>query len=254
MDLSGTILASMSPSGGLRAVLSRIFRVLFWPVAVALDPRLKTLEHRLTLRMDRLENHVATDAEVAAELAVTQSRTLGRLEERLRLAESAAQRGAVHNIEAAWALAAVGGIASPGRIVVDHGDQGPVALALAALGHEVFASAAEDPTGPFHERLHLLASLDEALAAAGPVDAVVVLSPQAGAATPIAAVAPRIATALRDGGVLLAALPDGVALPAGWRIEHSALITLRAGTPEWVVDASADERPGTRLVRALAAR
>src|SRR5260370_1126603 len=142
------------------------------------EPGLGTLEHRLRLGMDRRENHVATDAEVAAELAVTQSRTLGRLEERLRLAESAAQRGAVHDIEAAWALAEAGGIVAPGRIVVDHGDQGPVALTLAALGHEGFAPAAEDPPGPVHQRPPLLASLDEALTAAGPVDAVVVLSPQ----------------------------------------------------------------------------
>ena len=61
--------------------------VLFRPVAVAFDPRLEGLEHRLRLRLEELENHVATDAEVAAEMTTLQARSLGRLEERLAAIE-----------------------------------------------------------------------------------------------------------------------------------------------------------------------
>jgi hypothetical protein len=56
---------------------------VFRPVAVAFDPRLEGLEHRLNLRIEEMENHVATDAEVAAEMTTLQARSLGRLEERL---------------------------------------------------------------------------------------------------------------------------------------------------------------------------
>lgn len=244
----------MSSSGGLRAVLSRIFRVLFWPIAVALDPRLRTLEHRLVLRMDRLENHVATDAEVAAELAVTQSRTLGRLEERLREAEAAARGGGAHDLEAAWAISALASLAPPARVLVDHGDEGPVALTLAALGHEVYAAGHGGEGTPAHPRVHRSPSLSEALHDAGGVEAAVLLTPRCGGASAGPAALPAIAGALHDPGLLLIALDGGAGLPAGWRVQSSSLLTARGGAPEWVVDASADERPGTRLVRALLER
>jgi hypothetical protein len=71
----------------MKALLRRFFSILFRPVAVAVDPRLEVFENRLSNRMDQLENHVGTDAEVSAELAVTQGRTLASIDERLRRVE-----------------------------------------------------------------------------------------------------------------------------------------------------------------------
>lgn len=85
----------------MREVLRRIFRFLFWPVAVALDPRLRQLQDEVKGRMDRLEDHVTTDVAVAAEMAVVQRRLLGRLEARIEALEAA--------------LAAAGRTDSPGR-------------------------------------------------------------------------------------------------------------------------------------------
>ena len=85
----------------MREVLRRIFRVLFWPVAVALDPRLRQLQDEVKGRMDLLEDHVTTDVAVAAEMAVVQRRLLGRLEARIEALEAA--------------LAAAGRTDSPGQ-------------------------------------------------------------------------------------------------------------------------------------------
>ena len=73
----------------MREVLRRIFRVLFWPVAVALDPRLRQLQDEIRGRMDRLEDHVTTDVQVASEMSVVQRRLLGRLEARIEALEAA---------------------------------------------------------------------------------------------------------------------------------------------------------------------
>ena len=73
----------------MREVLRRIFRVLFWPVAVALDPRLRQLQDEIRGRMDLLEDHVTTDVQVASEMSVVQRRLLGRLEERIEALEAA---------------------------------------------------------------------------------------------------------------------------------------------------------------------
>lgn len=72
----------------MKARVKRLSGQVFKPVAVALDPRLEALEHRLRLRMDQLENHVATDAEVATEMTITQARALDRLEARLEAIEA----------------------------------------------------------------------------------------------------------------------------------------------------------------------
>jgi hypothetical protein len=71
----------------MKARLRHLSRVLLRPVVVAVEPRLDVLETRLTARMEQVENHVGTDAEVAAELAVTQGRSLAAVEERLRRVE-----------------------------------------------------------------------------------------------------------------------------------------------------------------------
>ena len=84
----------------MKAMLRRLSRLLLRPVVVAVDPRLEAMETRLCARMEQLENHVGTDTEVAAELAVTHGRRLGALEEHLRrieekldsLVEAAARR------------------------------------------------------------------------------------------------------------------------------------------------------------------
>ena len=73
----------------MREILRRIFRVLFWPVAVALDPRLRQLQDEVKGRMDLLEDHVTTDVQVATEMAVVQRRLLGRLEARIEALETA---------------------------------------------------------------------------------------------------------------------------------------------------------------------
>ena len=73
----------------MREILRRIFRVLFWPVAVALDPRLRQLQDEIRGRMDRLEDHVTTDVQVASEMSVVQRRLLGRLEARIEALEAA---------------------------------------------------------------------------------------------------------------------------------------------------------------------
>jgi hypothetical protein len=72
----------------MKQFLRRLFALVFKPVAISMDSRLEGLEHRLTLRMDQMENHVATDAEVSAELAITLSRTLARIEKRLDVLEA----------------------------------------------------------------------------------------------------------------------------------------------------------------------
>jgi hypothetical protein len=72
----------------MKNFLRRLFALMFKPVAISMDSRLEGLEHRLMQRMDRLENHVGTDAEVSAELAITLSRTLARIEERLDALEA----------------------------------------------------------------------------------------------------------------------------------------------------------------------
>lgn len=71
----------------MKARLRHLSRVLLRPIVVAVEPRLDVMETKLTARMEQLENHVGTDAEVAAELAVTQGRSLGAVEERLRRIE-----------------------------------------------------------------------------------------------------------------------------------------------------------------------
>src|SRR5581483_7204091 len=79
----------------VKARVRRWSGVVFRPVAVAFDPRLERLEQRvvervvgpLTARLDALERHVATDADTTAEMSITQSRLLARLEGRLAALE-----------------------------------------------------------------------------------------------------------------------------------------------------------------------
>jgi uncharacterized coiled-coil protein SlyX len=71
----------------VKARLRRWSGLVFRPVAVAFDPRLEGLEHRIVERVDarlsEVETRVAADAEVIAEMGITQSRLLARLEARL---------------------------------------------------------------------------------------------------------------------------------------------------------------------------
>jgi BMFP domain-containing protein YqiC len=71
----------------VKARLRRISGVIFRPIAVAFDPRLDRLEQHLLARIEQLENHVATDTEVASEMTITQARALARLENRLAAIE-----------------------------------------------------------------------------------------------------------------------------------------------------------------------
>jgi hypothetical protein len=75
----------------VKARVRRWSGLVFRPVAVAFDPRLEGLEHRvverLERRLDEMETRVAADAEVMAEMTITQSRLLARLESRLAALE-----------------------------------------------------------------------------------------------------------------------------------------------------------------------
>jgi hypothetical protein len=71
----------------VKARLRRISALVFRPVAVAFDPRIEGLEYRLRQRLLELENHVATDAEVAVEMTTLQARSLGGVERRLAAIE-----------------------------------------------------------------------------------------------------------------------------------------------------------------------
>lgn len=57
------------------------------PIGAALDRRFDDLERRLLERLDRLEERVAVDAEVIAELTAVHRRLLERLEARLAALE-----------------------------------------------------------------------------------------------------------------------------------------------------------------------
>lgn len=75
----------------VKARLRRWSGVVFRPVAIAFDPRLEGMEHRIVERIESrltaMEQRVATDAEVTAEMTITQSRLLARLDARLAALE-----------------------------------------------------------------------------------------------------------------------------------------------------------------------
>src|SRR5579884_2009219 len=186
--------------------------VVFRPVAVAFDPRLEGLEHRVVERvlgrLDALERHVATDADTAAEMGITQSRLLARLEARLAALESAGSgSGAAlvsssHPVAVAWALGVLAGLPPPARIALSApGDPG-LPLALVGLGHVV--SLVDDAALPEHPRLRR--DTEES----GELDAAVVLCAEGpdGPVAVDAALGARLARRLRLGGTLLVSTPQ----------------------------------------------
>jgi len=241
--------------------------VVFRPVAVAFDPRLEGLEHRvverLVARLDAMEGHVASDADAAAEMAITQSRLLARLEARLaaleaRLGGGAAGGGAAmlsssHPVAVAWALGALVGLAVPSRVAVSApGDPG-LGLALAGLGHDVLVLD-EGASLPEHPRLRPDldggARLDAAVALCGegpdgpvPVDV---------------ALTRALAGRLEQGGVLLVSTPqrasDDVEAPlGGLRLVERLVAVPTAGGP-WEVARDGSAGDGVALLRAVAGR
>jgi len=174
---------------------------VFRPVAVAFDPRLEGLEHRIVervdARLDEMETRVATDAEVIAEMGITQSRLLARLE--VRLAELEARLGGDGGgggVTVA-ALRALAELPAPARVAVSSPGDVSLAVALAGLGHDVVVLDAGAAV-PSDARIRV-GDLDGAQ-----LDAAVVLGDVD------AALVGQAAARLRPGGMLLVASGAGV--------------------------------------------
>lgn len=236
--------------------------MVFRPVAVAFDPRLEGLEHRVVerilARLDALERHVATDADTAAEMGIVQSRLLARLEGRLAALEGGAGRGSdaaamlssSHPVAVAWVLGALSGLTPPARIALSAPGDAGLPLALVGLGHEV--AVVDAVPLPEHPRLRRDGP------EAGTLDAAVVLCAE-GADGPVpvdAAVVAGLAPRLRPGGSLLVSTPqrsgdDPEAALAGLRlVERSAVVPTPGGPWEVAGDGSAGD--GVGLLRAVA--
>jgi len=251
----------------VKARLRRWSGLVFRPVAVAFDPRLEGLEHRLVERIAAMERHVASDAEVTAEMTITQSRLLARLESRLaaleeRLGTAAAAVAAEPGwssrpVAVGWALGILNGLGGPARIGLSSPGDAGLPVSLAALGHDVVLL---DPVGaplPAHPRIHAPSADD----AARDLDAALVLCPDsaAGPAPLDATLAARAAARLRAGGTLLLATPQSTAggldeLLGGLRLEST---TLAAPGPAGMWEVVSDGAPagdGLALLRATATR
>jgi hypothetical protein len=206
----------------VKARLRRWSGVVFRPVAIALDPRLEGLEgrivERIESRLEAVERHVATDADVIAEMSITQSRLLARLEARLAALEArqdagAAVAGGSRPVATAWAIAALGGLRAPARVAVSAPGDAGLPLALVGLGHEVLLVDG-DAVAPAHPRVRHDVGTSAAGEAVGrDLDAAVVLCAEgaAGPAPVDAALAARLAARLRPGGMLLLASPQSTA-------------------------------------------
>ncbi|HXA29259.1 MAG TPA: hypothetical protein VN193_10995 [Candidatus Angelobacter sp.] len=245
----------------MKARVRRWSGVVFRPVAIAFDPRLEGLEHRIVervlARLDAVERHVATDADTAAEMTVTQSRLLARLDARLAALE-AGSGGAVpaallssHPVAVAWVMGALAGLEAPGRLAVAApGDPG-LPLALVGLGHTVLV--ADTVTLPEHPRLRR----DEG---DGSLDAAVVLcgeGPDGPLPVPVEVVA-GLAQRLRAGGTLLVSTPqratDDVEAPlGGLRLVERMVVVPTPGGP-WEVARDGSAGDGVALLRAVAER
>lgn len=250
----------------VKARLRRWSGLVFRPVAVAFDPRLEGLEHRLVERMGAMERRVATDAEVTAEMTITQSRLLARLEARLASLESrlagepaAAEPGwSSRPVAVGWALGILNGLGGPARIGLSSPGDAGLPVSLAALGHEVVLLDSSSNAGvPAHPRIHVASAGD----AARDLDAALVLCPDsaAGPAPVDAALAARAAARLRPGGTLLLATPQSTAggldeLLGGLQLEST---TLAAPGPAGLWEVAPDGVPagdGLALLRATATR
>lgn len=248
----------------VKARVRRWSGVVFRPVAVAFDPRLERLEQRvvervvgpLTARLDALERHVATDADTTAEMSITQSRLLARLEGRLAALEAGGPGGdggmvsSSHPVAVGWALGALAPLGGAGRVALSApGDPG-LPLALVGLGFDVLLM--DDAPLPQHPRLRG----DDG---AAELDAAVVLCAE-GADGPRAVDAgatARLARRLRGGGMLLVSTPqragDDVEAPlGGLRLVERSVVVPTAGGP-WEVAADGSAGDGVALLRAVAA-
>jgi hypothetical protein len=236
--------------------------VVFRPVAIAFDPRLEGLEHRIVervlARIDAVERHVATDADTSAEMAITQSRLLARLEARLAALEAGGAPGggeggmvsSSHPVAVAWALGALSSLGGAGRIALSApGDPG-LPLALVGLGHEVLVLGGA--ALPEHPRLRADSG------DGGPLDAAVVLCAEAadGPRPVDAGVTAGLARRLRPGGMLLVSTPqratDDVEAPlGGLRLVERAVAVPTPGGP-WEVAGDGSAGDGVALLRAVA--
>jgi hypothetical protein len=240
-------------------------------VAIAFDPRLEGLEHRIVervlARLDGLERHVATDADTAAEMAITQSRLLARLEARLAGLESGGGSGgsagaealvsSSHPVAVAWALGALGtvGAAAAGaaRIALSApGDPG-LPLALVGLGHEVLVL--DDGPLADHPRLRR-----DDPGGGEELDAAIVLCGEGpdGPRPVRAGLTAGVARRLRAGGTLLVGTPqragdDIEAVLGGLRLVERRVVVPTPGGP-WEVAGDGSAGDGVALLRAVAER
>jgi hypothetical protein len=228
-------------------------------VAIAFDPRLEGLEQRIVervlARLDAVERHVATDADTTAEMSITQSRLLARLDVRLAALEGGGGGGMVsssHPVAVAWVLGALAGVAVPGRIALSApGDPG-LMLALVGLGHDVLVM--DDVALPQHPRLR------RDTGDGGGLDAAVVLcaeGPDGPAAVPVSLSA-GLGRRLRAGGMLLVSTAqratDDVEAPlGGLRLVERMVAVPTAGGP-WEVARDGSAGDGVALLRAVAER
>lgn len=246
----------------VKARLRRWSGLVFRPVAVAFDPRLEGLEHRVVerieSRLEAMERHVASDAEVTAEMTITQSRLLARLESRLaaleeRLAVPVGSRALV----AAWVLGGLAGLRVPARIGVAAAGDAGLAMALAGLGHEVVllgggAEAVEHPR---------IRRDGGGGAAQRDLDAAVVVCAEgtSGPAPVDGALTSQAVARLGEGGLLLLAAPQSQAgaleaLLGGLDVEERA-VAVRGPSGVWeVARDGAAGADGVALLRAAAPR
>jgi hypothetical protein len=227
-------------------------------VAIAFDPRLEGLEHRIVervlARLDGLERHVATDADTTAEMGIVQSRLLARLEARLAALETPGGAGMVsssHPVAVAWVLGALASLEPGARIAVSApGDPG-LALALLGLGHTVLVL--DDAALPDHPRLRR--DLGD-----GELDAAVALCGEGpdGPRPVAAALTAGLGRRLRPGGTLLVSTPqratDDLEAPlGGLRMVERVVAVPTPGGP-WEVAGDGSAGDGVALLRAVAER
>jgi hypothetical protein len=197
----------------VKARVRRWSGLAFRPVAVAFDPRLEGLEHRVVERLERrlaeVETRVAADAEVMAEMTITQSRLLARLESRLAALEGGAGDDGPGfpgwaPIVSGWVLGTLAALRAPARIGLMAVGEPGMALALVGLGHEVVLLEEGTPA-PVHPRVRRLEVMSRDV---GSLDAAVLLGAGAGGVVAVdAARSAAIAALLSEGGVLLATAP-----------------------------------------------
>ncbi len=238
----------------VKARLRRWSGVVFRPVAIAFDPRLDGLEHRIVERIEArlgaVESNVATDAEVTAEMTITQSRLLARLEARLAAIEERVGRGSgAAPLVAAWVIGALAGLRVPARVGVWAPGDASLAVALAGLGHSVVVIDAAAAV-PSHPRIRR----DDGGAAE--LDAAVLLGGEAGLDVALVA---RAAARLRSGGMVLLSAPQRQAgeldeAAAELRVEEKVVAAPAASGVWEVARDGAPGGDGVALLRAAAVR